>query len=496
MEFSVKHGTLETIKTGCLVVAVNEGKTLSGPAAELDRACGGQLAAALKHGDISAKAGHTLMLFGLPGITAQRLLLIGAGKDEERGDRAYRKLVQKVISTLKDGGATDALITLPALQVKGRDVYARTRLLVETAREALYQFDQFKSKKATAPRLKKVLLWTGDKAEATVVERGVLHGQAISDGTDLTRTLGNLPGNVCTPTYLAKEAKAMAKQHKELDVEVLDEKDMKALGMGSLLSVSAGSAEPAKLIRFTYNGGKSKDKPHMLVGKGITFDTGGISIKPGAGMDEMKYDMCGAATVFGVLKAVVGMQLPINLVCLIAAAENMPSGTATKPGDIVTSMSGQTIEILNTDAEGRLVLCDALTYAERFNPASVVDIATLTGACVVALGAHTSGLMGNNDELMQQLLTAGQQADDRAWQLPLFDEYQEQIDSPFADIANIGGPKAGTITAACFLSRFTKAYPWAHLDIAGTAWTSGGKDKGATGRPVPLLAQYLINQAQ
>ncbi len=496
MEFSVKHGTLETIKTGCLVVAVNEAKTLSGPAADLDRACGGQIAAALKHGDISGKAGHTLMLFGLPGITAQRLLLVGAGKEEDRGDRAYRKLVQKVFATLKDGGATDAVITLPALSVKGRDAYARTRLLVETARDALYAFDQFKSKKATAARLKKCQLWTDDKAEGAAVELGARHGQAISDGAELTRNLGNLPGNVCTPSYLAKEAKALAKQHEEIEIEVLDEKDMKALGMGSLLSVSAGSAEPAKLIRFSYNGGKSKDKPHMLVGKGITFDTGGISLKPGAGMDEMKYDMCGAATVFGVLKAVVGMQLPVNLVCLVAAAENMPSGTATKPGDIVTSMSGMTIEVLNTDAEGRLVLCDALTYAERFNPASVVDIATLTGACVVALGAHTTGLLGNNEELMQQLLTAGQQADDRAWQLPLFDEYQEQLDSPFADIANIGGPKAGTITAACFLSRFTKAYPWAHLDIAGTAWTSGGKDKGATGRPVPLLTQYLINQAQ
>ncbi|HDZ55970.1 MAG TPA: leucyl aminopeptidase [Pseudomonas xinjiangensis] len=494
MEFNVKHGALETIKTGCLVVAVSEARPLDGPAAILDKACSGQISAAVKHGDISGKAGQTLMLFGLPGITAQRVLLIGSGKDEDLGDRQFRKVVQKVTAVLKDGGATDALLTLAALPVKGRDVYSRTRLLVETVRENLYQFDQFKSKKAPSPRVRKCLLWTPEKADADQLTRGIAQGQAISDGTALTRTLGNLPGNVCTPTYLAKEAKALAKQHKELEVEVLEEKDMKALGMGSLLSVSAGSAEPAKLIRFSYQGGKGKDKPHVLVGKGITFDTGGISLKPGGGMDEMKYDMCGAASVFGVIKAVVTMQLPINLVCLIAAAENMPSGTATKPGDIVTSMSGQTIEILNTDAEGRLVLCDALSYAERFNPASVVDIATLTGACVVALGAHTTGLLGNNDELIQQLLAAGTKADDRAWQLPLFDEYQEQLDSPFADIANIGGPKAGTITAACFLSRFTKSYPWAHLDIAGTAWTSGGKEKGATGRPVPLLTQYLLDR--
>ncbi len=495
MDFNVKHGTLETIKSGCLVVAISEGATLDGAAAELDRACSGQISAAIKHGDINGKSGQTLLLFGLPGITAQRILLVGRGKEAELGDRQFRKLVQKVIATLKDGGATDALLTLAELPVIGRDLYSRTRLMLETLRESLYQFDQFKSQKATKPRLKKCQVWSADKADAEQLKRAVTHAQAISDGIDLTRTLGNLPGNVCTPTYLANQAKALGKTHKELEIEVLEEKDMKALGMGALLSVSAGSAEPAKLIRMSYQGGKAKDKPHVLVGKGITFDTGGISIKPSPNMDEMKYDMCGAATVFGVMKAAVTLQLPINLVCLVAAAENMPSGTATKPGDIVTSMSGQTIEILNTDAEGRLVLCDALTYAEKFKPASVVDIATLTGACIVALGSNASAVMGNNEDLVQQLLSAGKQADDRAWELPLFDEYQEQLDSPFADMANIGGPKAGSITAGCFLSRYAKAYPWAHLDIAGTAWISGGKDKGASGRPVPLLMQYLLNQA-
>jgi len=309
-----------------------------------------------------------------------------------------------------------------------------------------------------------------------------------------TRDLGNLPPNVCHPTFLADQARQLSKAYKGVKLDVLDEKKLRELGAGAFLAVSQGSDQPGCIIVLQYSGGKKGDKPYALVGKGITFDTGGISLKPGLGMDEMKYDMGGAASVLGTLKAVLELQLPINLVCLLACAENMPSGGATRPGDIVTTMSGQTVEILNTDAEGRLVLCDTLTYAERFEPRAVVDVATLTGACIVALGSNTSGLLGNNDELIQQLLQAGESAADRAWQLPLFDEYQEQLDSPFADIANIGGPKAGTITAACFLSRFTKKYPWAHLDIAGTAWTSGGKEKGATGRPVPLLTQYLLDR--
>ncbi len=309
------------------------------------------------------------------------------------------------------------------------------------------------------------------------------------------RDLGNLPPNICHPTYVAEQAKQLAKRFKGLKVEVLDEKKLRELGAGSFLAVSQGSDQPGCIVVMQYNGGKKGEQPYALVGKGITFDTGGISLKPGQGMDEMKYDMCGAASVLGTFRAALELQLPINLVGLLACAENMPSGNATRPGDIVTTMSGQTVEILNTDAEGRLVLCDTLTYAERFKPRAVIDIATLTGACIVALGSNTSGLLGNNDELLQQVLGAGQKADDRAWQLPLFDEYQEQLDSPFADIANIGGPKAGTITAACFLSRFTKAYPWAHLDVAGTAWISGGKEKGATGRPVPLLTQYLLDRA-
>ncbi|WP_134634316.1 leucyl aminopeptidase, partial [Pseudomonas aeruginosa] len=398
-------------------------------------------------------------------------------------------------STLKGLAGADAALALGDLAVKGRDAHAKARLLVETLADGLYVFVRYKSQKAEPLKLKKLTL-LADKADSAAVEQGSKEAQAIANGMALTRDLGNLPPNVCHPTFLGEQAKGLAKEFKGLKVEVLDEKKLRELGMGSFLAVAQGSDQPPRLIVLQYNGAKKDQAPHVLVGKGITFDTGGISLKPGLGMDEMKFDMCGAASVFGTFRAVLELQLPINLVGLLACAENMPSGGATRPGDIVTTMSGQTVEILNTDAEGRLVLCDALTYAERFKPQSVIDIATLTGACIVALGSNTSGLMGNNEALVRQLLKAGEFADDRAWQLPLFDEYQEQLDSPFADIANIGGPKAGTITAGCFLSRFAKKYHWAHLDIAGTAWISGGKDKGATGRPVPLLTQYLLERAK
>jgi leucyl aminopeptidase len=333
----------------------------------------------------------------------------------------------------------------------------------------------------------------GKDLDTTTAERAVAQGKAIAAGAKLAKDLGNLPGNVCTPTYLADEAVKLAKEF-GMKSTILEEKDMEELGMGALLSVSRGSRQPAKLIVVEYQGGNKGDAPYVLVGKGLTFDAGGISIKPSANMDEMKYDMCGGASVVGTLRALGELELPINVVGVIPSSENLPDGDANKPGDIVTSMSGQTIEILNTDAEGRLILCDALTYSERFEPAAVVDIATLTGACVVALGEHASGLLGNDDDLAKELLSAGEYAADRAWQLPLWDPYQKQLDSNFADMANIGGRAGGTITAACFLSRYTKAYKWAHLDIAGTAWKSG-KAKGSTGRPVGLLTQYLIDRA-
>nr|WP_286948207.1 leucyl aminopeptidase [Pseudomonas sp. UBA6718] len=492
MQFQVKSAHAETLKTATLVLAVGEGRKLGNTAKAVDSACAGAISAVLKRGDIAGKPGQTLMLHSLPGLKAERVLLVGCGKGE-LGDRQYRKLAGSVLGILKGLAGSDAVLALDEVKVKGRNAYGKARLLIESLADGLYQFDQFKSEKAEPRALKKITL-LADKAHIADIERGSLHAQAIASGMAFTRDLGNLPPNLCHPSYLAEQAKALGKAHKNLKVEILDEKKLKELGAGAFLAVGQGSAQPPRMIVMHYQGGKKDEQPFALVGKGITFDTGGISIKPAAGMDEMKYDMGGAASVFGTLKAVLELQLPINLVCLLACAENMPSGSATRPGDIVTTMSGQTVEILNTDAEGRLVLCDTLTYAQRFNPRTLIDIATLTGACVVALGAHTSGLLGNNDALIKQLLKAGEAADDRAWQLPLFDEYQEQLDSPFADIANIGGPKAGTITAACFLSRFTKDVHWAHLDIAGTAWISGGKDKGATGRPVPLLTQYLLDQ--
>ncbi|MGG5291236.1 leucyl aminopeptidase [Pseudomonas shirazensis] len=494
MELVVKSVAAASVKTATLVLAVGEGRKLGEIAKAVDEASNGAISAVLKRGDLAGKPGQTLLLHGVAGLKAERVLLVGSGKDD-LGDRSWRKLVSAVAGVLKNLGGSDAVLALDDIAITGREGhYGKYRLLAESLLDGEYVFDRFKSQKAEPRALKKITL-LADKAGLAEVERAVQHATAIASGMAFTRDLGNLPPNLCHPVFLAEQAKELGKAHKGLKVEVFDEKKIKELGMGAFYAVGQGSEQPPRLIVMQYQGGKKSEKPYVLVGKGITFDTGGISLKPGAGMDEMKYDMCGAASVFGTLRAVLELKLPINLVCILACAENMPSGNATRPGDIVTTMSGQTVEILNTDAEGRLVLCDALTYAERFKPQAVIDIATLTGACIVALGSHTTGMLGNNDELLGQLLDAGKRADDRAWQLPLFDEYQEQLDSPFADIANIGGPKAGTITAACFLSRFAKAYNWAHLDIAGTAWISGGKDKGATGRPVPMLTQYLLDRA-
>ncbi|ESR00913.1 multifunctional aminopeptidase A [Stutzerimonas chloritidismutans AW-1] len=493
MEFVVKSAKASTQKTATLVLPLGDDCLLGSVAQNVDSTSGGALSTALKRGDIQGKVGQTLLLHGLPGLKAERVLLVGIGKVDELDNRQWRKIANAALAAIKGLGGADAAFAMQDVQIKGRDNYGRTRLLVEILADGQYVFDRFKSKKADPRALQKIILLC-DKSEQPDVERATREASAIASGMAFTRDLGNLPPNVCHPTYIAEQAKQMSKACKGLKVDVLDEKKLRDLGAGAFLAVSLGSDQPGCIIVMQYNGGKKGEQPYALVGKGITFDTGGISLKPGQGMDEMKYDMGGAASVLGTLKAVLELQLPINLVCLLACAENMPSGGATRPGDIVTTMSGQTVEILNTDAEGRLVLCDALTYAERFEPRAVIDVATLTGACIVALGGNTSGLLGNNDALVQQLLQAGENAADRAWQLPLFDEYQEQLDSPFADIANIGGPKAGTITAACFLSRFTKKFAWAHLDIAGTAWTSGGKEKGATGRPVPLLTQYLLDR--
>lgn len=494
MQFSVKCNQPETLKAATWVVAIGKDQKLNATAKQVDKLTNGAIKSLLKWGDFQGGLGQTFLLQTQDTLKAHRVLLVGAG-DKELSDAQYRKWVVAGLRALKQLGGEDALFVVDDVAVKQRNLYTKTRLLVETLEANTYCFDEYKSNKAEPSKLSKIILQV-EKAESKQVEQAIKESQAIAAGMALTRNLGNTPPNICHPTYFAKQAEALAKLDKRMSVEVLDEKKMKSLKMGAFLAVAQGSEQEPRLIVLQYNGAKKKsEQPIVLVGKGITFDTGGISLKPGAGMDEMKYDMCGAASVLGVFKALIELELPINVVGLMACAENMPSGGATRPGDIVQTMSGQTVEILNTDAEGRLVLCDTLTYAERFKPKAVVDIATLTGACIVALGTQASGLMGNDDDLINSLLEAGKKVDDRAWQLPLFDEYQEQLDSPFADIANIGGPKAGTITAGCFLSRFAK-YPWAHLDVAGTAWVSGGKDKGATGRPVPLLTEYLLHSAK
>ncbi len=496
MDFSIKafdaKNTISSAKTGCVAVAVFENKKLSEAAKALDGA--GEITAALKSGDISGKAGTTLLLRGLKGAAAERVLLVGLGADEAVSDKGFNSAVQATIKVFSTLGAADAIIALPLTEVKERDVNWSVRAVVQAGRESIYRTDTQKSKKDPAPAgVKKVALALPNNAATKLALSQAI---AIANGMELTKDLGNLSANVCTPTYLADTAKKLAKEFK-FEVEILERKQMEALKMGSFLSVTNGSEQAPKFIVLKHMGGKAKDAPVVLVGKGITFDTGGISIKAGPGMDEMKYDMCGAASVLGTFRAIGEMGLKLNVIGIVAACENMPSGRATKPGDIVTSMNGLTIEILNTDAEGRLILCDALTYAERFKPAAVVDVATLTGACVVALGHHNSGLFTRHDEahdqLAAELLAAGKATSDTAWRMPIEEAYNEQLKSNFADLANIGTPGGMSITAAAFLENFTRKYTWAHLDIAGTAWKSGAA-KGATGRPVPRLSTFLINR--
>jgi len=495
MEFTIKTGSPAKLKTGLLVLGAFAEGRLPALSAAADGAAEGRLAALIKRGDLEDKAGATLLVHDLPGVLAERVLLVSLGKHDEFGDKAYRDALAAAAKAISAGPAKDAVVALADAELSGRDMAWRLQQAARILADGAYRFDALKSDKKTRKErgAKKLCLLVSCELGAEL-DTAVLQGHAIASGMALAKDLGNLPGNHCTPTHLAETAESLGKQYK-FDVEVLERDDMEKLGMGSFLSVARGSHQPPKFIVMHYKGGKAKAKPVVLVGKGITFDTGGISLKPAAEMDEMKFDMCGAASVLGTFKAVAQMGLPINLVGLVPTTENMPGGGATKPGDVVTSMSGQTIEVLNTDAEGRLILCDALTYAERFKPECVIDIATLTGACVVALGKIPSGLLANDDELAAEILRRGTESGDRAWQLPLWDDYQELLKSNFADMGNIGGRYAGTITAACFLSRFAKAYKWAHLDIAGTAWVSGDA-KGATGRPVPLLSSFLIGRAR
>ena len=494
MDFSTRTAAADAAKADCVAVGVFADGELAAQARAVDAASKGALRAAVRSGDMTGKRGSTVVLRGLPGVAAARVLMVGLGSRKEFSDRAFGEAVRTAVKGAGVGVKELAFAVADWLPA-GRDSRWQARQLALAAREAVFRVDELKSKKdnGNGGPERVVLLLGGRDAAA---EHGLAQGTAIAGGVELAKRLGNLPGNICTPGFLAEEAKKLGRSHR-LGVEILDRKRIEALKMGSFMSVAKGSTEPPRLIVMKYDGA-AKGKaaaPVVLVGKGITFDSGGISIKPANTMDEMKFDMCGAAAVFGAMRAVAELKLKLNVVGVVPACENLPSGTASKPGDIVTSMSGQTIEVLNTDAEGRLILCDALTYAERFKPAAVVDIATLTGACVVALGDVNSGLFSPDDALADELLAAAKAAVDPAWRLPVQDEYQESLKSNFADVANIGAPgKAGAVAAACFLARFTKAYPWAHLDIAGTAW-KGGASKGATGRPVPLLAEFLMQRA-
>ncbi len=479
-------------KTQCAILPVFTGGKLSEIGTQLDSALGGVIQAALAMGDFSGAQGKTLLL---PGSTdVKRVLLVGLG-DRRKFDRAAQRAFSDTAGkALKQTEARDALALLNDLPFDSEDdAAACCEDLARSVVAHQYHYSETLSKKPRRSKLAKLSVSPRELLPAARARAAMEVGIALGKGLNAARELGNLPGNICTPDYLAKAARRLGRQNARVTTKVLSEKQMGELGMGSLLSVSAGSDQPARLIVMEYKGGKRGDAPQVLVGKGITFDSGGISLKPGAKMDEMKYDMCGAASVIGTFEALCELGLDINVVGIIAAAENMPSGRATKPGDVVTSMAGKTIEVLNTDAEGRLVLCDALTYAERYKPAAVIDMATLTGACVVALGSHASALYANDEELAGQLLQAGIDSHDRAWRMPLWEEYRKQLHSNFADLANIGGPEAGSITAACFLAQFAENYPWAHLDIAGVAWNSS--PKGATGRPVGLLLHYLRERA-
>ncbi len=493
----LQSGVITQLSSPCLIVPIFSAPHPLTPTAQiLDTASQSLISQLRTRGDFKAKAEETLVLHQVPGIQAERILLVGCGAVEKFDGLVYQNIIFAATKALANTAALTATFCIQDLPVKNREVSWNLRHAAMNALQQIYQFNQFKSESEKTPKTSTIeqFFFHVDQANKTC-EQALQEGQAIAEGMSFARDLGNLPPNICHPIYLAETAAQLAKQFPHVSCESLDEAALKKLGAGAFLAVSQGSEQEGRLIIVKYQGAPAEQQPYVIVGKGITFDTGGISLKPGAEMDEMKFDMCGAATVLGTLRAVAQLQLPINLIAIVAAAENMPSGHAARPGDIVKSLSGKTIEILNTDAEGRLVLCDALTYSLRFNPLRVIDVATLTGACVIALGNHAAGLLSNHDALAQDLLAAGEQANDRAWQLPLWDDYKKQLESPFADMANIGGRPGGTITAACFLSEFTHTMAWAHLDIAGVAWKSGGKEKGATGRPVPLLTHYLIQQA-
>jgi leucyl aminopeptidase len=494
MEFFVTASAASRERTDCAIVGVYDKGVLSSAAEEIDRRIGGRIARLVKSGDVRGKSGDLLLLTDLTRAPCARLLIVGLGGKATFRRKQYRKALAGALTTLLKTGAENAVSYLAVDKVTDADIYSLARAAVETVGNALYRIPDHKSgNKRQRPALRRFGIAVAERSDRGNAERGVEHGLGIVAGSGLMRDLANQPANICTPTYLANAAKSLAKEHRSIKVRVLNEDDCRKLKMGSFLSVTAGTEEPARLIVLEYSGAAKHGAPIALIGKGVTFDTGGISLKPPPAMDEMKFDMSGAASVIGTFKAIAELELPLNVVGIIPACENMPSGLATKPGDVVKSMSGQTIEILNTDAEGRLILCDAITYSRRFKPSVVIDIATLTGAIVVALGNSIAGLFSNDDELAAALEAAGNRADDRAWHMPMGEEYAEGLKSNFADFANVAGREGGAITAACFLGKFTEGLRWAHLDIAGTAYV-GGAHKGSTGRPVPLLVDYLLNQ--
>jgi leucyl aminopeptidase len=493
MEFGVWTKGLATLSVDCLVLGVFEEAELGAEGRAVDTACGGRLKKLLERGDFAGRPGETLLIADLPGISASHVLLTGLGTRKQWQRRAWRKAWATAATALARTRIASCAVALDRPDARQLDDYYLGRGVAEITGSALYRINDLKTaRKPPSPALKQVL--AGPARKAAAVERGLEHGAAVAAAMSVQKDLANLPANVCTPVYLAEQSRALAKRYGSVRVRVLDEAAIRREKMGCLLAVAQGSHQPPRFIVLEYAGPKKTQPPIVLVGKGVTFDTGGISLKDPPGMDEMKFDMSGAAAVIAAVTLVAQLRLPLHVVGLVAAVENMPGGKAVKPGDIATSASGQTVEILNTDAEGRLILSDALHYARRFHPAAVVDIATLTGACVVALGHHHSGLMGNDDALVQELLEAGRRADDRCWQLPLTEEYAEQLKSNFADFANIGGRDGGAITAATFLGKFTQGLKWAHLDVAGTAYQSGAQ-KGSTGRPTPLLADFLLRRA-
>lgn len=494
MDYSIESLPLDKLQTDCIIVGLYENLSLTPSASHINQCSQNLISRFIERGDCKGKVGEIALINWLPDTSFARVLLVGLGKSEEMNGKNYRNALAAAIKTVRDSGLKSVACTLVEIDVKDRDLAWKTRQVIEVFDDALYQFKHCKTVVENEFKTDRISIVVSENQQADA-QTGLIQGQAIAGGVSLAKQLADLPGNICTPTYLAEQAQSIAERFASMSVEILEEADMEKLGMGALLSVSRGSRQPAKLIALNYHGGEKHGKPIVLIGKGLTFDAGGISLKPGLGMDEMKYDMCGGASVLGTIQAAAEMQLPLNIVGLVPSSENLPDGDANKPGDIVTSMSGKTIEILNTDAEGRLLLCDTLTYAQKFDPEAVIDLATLTGACIVALGRVPSGLFGNDDALCNDLVKAGETASDSVWRLPLWEEYQELLKSNFADMANIGGKDAGTITAACFLSKFAENFRWAHLDIAGTAWRTG-LTKGATGRPVPLLAQYLLDRCR